>query len=356
MKNSKWKKNLLFVLIILTFALLVIGFYYIVIERKNPFAEFIKGIKEEEILDNYNGIYTYVDELGDTYSIFQGCSVQRIQNHILIIDDKYTLYRSSCMGTFYKGDGKTSDLKISETEDKKTFVINYDGKNYVKSVLTNKIVPKNALEGKRMLINLTSLQVLVDETEFEGNEYNIDKFALRNNARLEFSLDFDNKYILIESLVGKNRFTVYDYKIRNIKNLPLFYEYGGSLAVIERDDNIYDASRFAYILSYITDTGKTYDLRDYLPISVDNVSLGYEKNSIFVKFNPSSRDYILLIGKDKKMCDSNFDASKGDEIAYYEFVIDYNYLAGGFERPVFKRIGYKSEGCKYVNSIIGGAK
>lgn len=357
MKKSKWKKNFLFVLIILAFALLVIGFYYIVIEHKNPFAEFIKVIKNEDgILDNFNGIYTYVDELGDTYSVFQGCAVNKIQNYILIHNDKYTLYRSSCMGTYYKGDGKTADLKISETEDKKTYVVNYDGKNYVKDLLTNKIVPNNAIKSSTRLINLTSLQLLVDETEFEGNEYNINNAKLRNNMKLAFSLDINSRYLMIEATVGKNKYMVYSYNIRDLKKLPLFYEYASNLAVIERDDNIYDSNKFAYILSYITESGKIYDLRDYFPISVDNVSLSYENNSIFVKFDPSSRDYILLIGNDKNMCDEKNEESDKDEIAYYEFTIDYNYLSGGFERPVFKRIGYKSEGCKYVNSIIGGAK
>jgi len=122
------------------------------------------------------------------------------------------------------------------------------------------------------------------------------------------------------------------------------------IVLIEKGFNK-ETNRYNYNFKVVDIEGLQYNLYEKFPIIVDGVSLGKE-NSIYITFDPSIRKFRMLIGYDDKMCVSNYDESSSDDIVYYEFIIDYNYSHSGFDEPRFVKVGRKSEGCKYVNSII----
>ncbi len=354
MKNNRLVKNIIFILIIIVISAIIYLFYWFVIEKKNPFTAMIDAIKESNINDNYNGIYVNIENLDKTYYIFNGCNINKIYNYILVKNDKYYAYRGSCMGTYFQKEGNTKDLKTIVDDTNDSFVIKYNDLEYKKDNTVKTLRPHNDVKTNLKDIELSSLSLIVDETQFEGNYYNLNRKPLKNNNKMLFSLDINENIIALEYDLAHSKKTVYQYYINDIKNLPTFYQYGNNVAVIEKDSNYNHPNMYGYNLVYVTGDGIAYNLREQFPISVDNAQLSPDYNSIFVKFNPSKREYYLLVGYDKKMCDDNYSQKDQNEIAYYEFTIKYNYLKSTFEKPEFKKIGYKSEGCNYVNNIIGG--
>lgn len=358
MKKNKGKKTLIFLGVFLVLALAIVIIYFFIFENRNIIAEIFNTVtSNNDINDNRNGIYTYTDELDGTYFIYSGCSVSKIKNHILVKNDKYYLYRSSCMGTYYKGSGNTKDLTVSVTEDKSSYMIKYDDHEYVKDNLTKSLMP-TAEENKNKLsieyLDLKSLQLLVDETEFEGNFYNINSADIKNNRQLKLSFYPEEKMLLLEESISYDGGIVYNYDVNDFSNLPLMYGFGNNIAIIEKNPNIYNTNMYGDLLFLVSSEGIIYDLRLEFPITVNNEVLNYDSSSVFVAYSNRSRSFILLMGKDKKMCDDNFDSSNGDKVAYYEFEIKYNSVSNELSRPQYKRTGYMSEGCKYVNSIMGG--
>lgn len=358
MKKSKGKKTLIFLGVLLVLAVAIVIIYFFIFEKRNIIAEiFNTVVSNNDINDNRNGIYTYTDELDGTYFIYSGCSVSKIKNHILIKNDKYYLYRSSCMGTYYKGSGETKDLTISVTEDKSSYMVKYDDHEYVRDILTKSITP-TAVNNKNVIdidyLDLKSLQLIMDETILDGNYYKFNGTDIKNNDRLMIKISPDDRLLTLNEKTSNKRVVVYSYDINDFSNLPLMYSFGNNIAVIEKNQNIYNSSMYGDLLYLVTSEGIVYDLSFEFPITVNDEVLNYDTSSIFVAYNNRSRSFIMLIGKDKKMCNDNFDSSTGDKVAYYEFEIKYNSVSNEFSRPQYKRTGYMSEGCKYVNSIMGG--
>lgn len=355
MNKKKGNKIVLAIVIIILLLVVSIGVYFVFVAKKNPLASFFEAITgDNKILDTYNGVYSFTEDLNDTYSIFPGCSVREMKNYILVKKDKYYTYRSSCMGTYLKNSGDIKDLQIEEDKDKKSYYIKYDGKTYNKDIFVNSIVPNNDIAEYLRLIDMNSVPTIIKETEFEGNYYDMEDLSIASSDYLKFSYYPDEKEMVLSYSEMGNSIPVYKYRIKDFNNIPKMYSYGNNFAIIEKGDNPRDSNKFAYTFLYVTGDGIMYDSLLEFPIIVDDEMLSYDSHSIFIKFNARARSYTVLVGRDKKMCDENFDKSKEDMIAYYEFEITYNYLSGTFGRPQFKKIGYMSEGCNYVNSILGG--
>lgn len=351
MGNSRTKKTVIFLLILLIICIVVFSVYYFLVEHKNPFLEFFKNVtSEEKINDNYNGIYTYEESLNGSYYIFNNCSVTNIKNYILIKDDKYYTYRSTCMGTYYKEEGNTKDLTFVIADSNDTYMIKYNGNDYLKDVTTTYIKPNNEIGEKLKDLSTDSLQLIFDETQFVGNEYDISGKNIKNNKLLRFSYYKEPGVIVIDNKSDKDKTTLYDYFVKDKSKLPKMYLYGENIAIVEQDDNKSDSNKYAYMFYFLTPDGINYDLRKEFPIMVDDDIISYDR-SVYVSYNPRKRNFTILIGDDKKMCDDNFDNSNGDKIAYYEFELNYNYIENSFSRPTFVKKGYMSEGCRYVNSI-----
>lgn len=358
MKKTRIIKDIKFFLFVFAMCIVVFFGYFIIKGEKNPLIGFIEKVTEkEELLENYNGIYTYYDDLNGSKYIFSGCSVSKIANHILIIDDDYFAFRSSCMGTYVKGSGKTKDLVVKLTEDKKDYFVTYDGKRYSKDYATMQIVPNNDVEEKLSKIELASYQLLIKETQFPGNYYSVENIGvvgLPSSIKMNIEHDEYSDSITVSILNARdeNRL-LYTYNIDDYDNMPDMYAYGKDIVVIEKGKNKNNPTRLGYTFKVVNESGIVYRLDDMFPITINDVTLN-SNNSIFITFDQSKRVYRMLVGFDERMCSTTYKESEKDDIIYYEFTIDYNYLIKGFDKPKFEKIGYKSEGCKYVSSVMGG--
>lgn len=356
MNKKRTGKNIIFVLIILLICIFVFFGYYFITGKKNPLFGFIDKITEKKnIADNYNGIYTYYDDLGGSKLIFSGCSLSKIANHIYIIEDNYYTFRSSCMGSYLKETGKTEDLDIKLSEETGYYVM-YKDKRYDKDFITTNITLNNQIAEKMKSIELGTYQIFMRETQFEGNYYKLEELKIAGiNSDLRMSINRDDfldvfEFDIMGKRNGKLLETIYSFNIKDINMLPDMYAYGKNIVLIEKGFNK-ETNRYNYNFKVVDIEGLQYNLYEKFPIIVDGVSLGKE-NSIYITFDSSIRKFRMLIGYDDKMCVSNYDESSSDDIVYYEFIIDYNYSHSGFDEPRFVKVGRKSEGCKYVNSII----
>lgn len=357
MNKKRTGKNIIFVLFILLVCIFSFFGYYFITGKKNPLFGIIDKITENnELTDNYNGIYTYYDDLGGSKSVFTGCSISKIANHIYVIGEDYYTFRSSCMGSYLKETGKTKDLNFKHNEEVGYYVM-YNDKRYDKDFITTNITLNNDISEKLTTIELATYQLFMRETQFEGNYYDIKEAKIAGvNTDLRMSILRDNLLEGFEfNILGKREkigyVDVYSFYAIDLNMLPDMYAYGKNIVLIEKGFDK-TTNRYNYNFKVIDVNGLQYNLYDKFPITIDGVTLGKD-NSIYISFDPSIRKFRMLVGYDDKMCVSDYDNSTADDIVYYEFTIDYNYSHSGFDEPKFVKMGRKSEGCKYVNSIMG---
>lgn len=355
--KSRAKKHLTFLFIIFIICIVVFFGYYLISGKKNPLFEAFENInKKEEIKDNYNGIYTYDDLLNGSKAIFNGCSLNKISNHILVIDDKYYLYRSSCMGTYLKGYGETKDLEFQVNEDKKIYETKLDGKTFLKDFSVSGIVLNNRISELLTSVSLASYQLFMQETQFPGNYYNILDAKMENvSSKIRMNIkrnEIDNSFTISFT---NNRFglILYSYRATDLSMLPDMYPYGESVVVIEKGKNKKVPSRYSYKFRVINPEGTIYNLDNEFPIDVDETTLSID-NSIYVFFDPANRYFRMLVGFDDKFCTDNYTELNKNDISYYEFKIEYNYRNNSFDTPEFVKMGYKGDGCRYINNLMGG--
>lgn len=348
MNKKKVKINIIFVLIIvfLVISALMIRF------EVNPFSYFLGEEEEEEVVssgNNSNGIYRYRETLDKTRSMFQGCTVSYFDNYILIINDNYYIYRESCIGTFYIGDGKTKELKIKETLEK-TKYITYDGKDYYKNDTLDTIEVLNFVKENPNDLGALypeNYQLLLKESQREGEYYSLDEVDLKTSpTSFYFNLKhLENKKfeIIITNMDEK---VLYTTNINGFSIMPLFRAYGSNLVIIEPFST---ADKYSYNFMVINSEGTSYDLRNMFPITVDGDVLSYER-SIYIAFDSSENKFVMLVGKDKEMCVKNSDSN---EVAYYVFNLEYEYSSKTFKKPVFVKKVYERDGCKYADEVMG---
>lgn len=343
---DKKKKNFLIFFIVFIVALVSIVVYLYVSTDGQFFSRVLENINSEESKDNYNGIYTYEEDLAGSKTVFSGCVLSRINHHILIINDSYYTYRSSCIGTFFFENGKVKDLDIKQSEEDDSYYINYNDKRYNKDNVTNSLVLKNNAAEKIKKINLMTYSLLIKESQFSGAYYNIDDVTINglpDNLNMTFSLNFKNEMFNVSLDVEDQN--VYDYSFRNYEDAPELYPYGAYVVAISKNEN---SDRYANKLVAVSRGGVAYNLDDMFPITVNGVELNTDK-SIHVSFNKKQRNFRVIISNDKKLCD---EKNKDKEIIYYEFSVDYDYSIGSFTKPKFERLGFTGEDCDYINGVI----
>jgi len=355
MRKKKSKKVLFILLGIFVLVVILFFGYFIVIKKDNPLFGIIDTLIENDtVVDNYNGIYVYYDDLNGSHSIYRGCSVSKIANYILVVNDDYYTFRSSCMATYVKEKGKVEDLDLKLDEEKKSYYIYYNEKTYDKDVTTSGIRVHNDIAEKLDFIDLSNYQLFMKETEFEGNYYDIEGKRISNlSSTLLMDIKKEetnhNFNISIRSPISSIEKPLYSVVVSDFKYLPDMYAYGSNVVIIEKKE---EENRFKYQFKVVNANGVVYNLEDMFPIKVDDIILSKE-NSIYLTFDPSSRVFKLLMGFDNKMCQDNVQEEDKDDIVYYEFVIDYNYATNRFDKPKFSKIGYKKEGCRYINKLKG---
>ncbi len=353
MKKSKILKNIIYILILLLVCVGIVFAYYYFTGQKNPLLSFVDNIgkNSEEINDNYNGIYTYKESLNGSKFIYNGCSVTNINYYLLIVNDTFYSYKGSCMGTYYLGEGKVSDLEILTTEDNRSYFIKYQDKEYLKDQTTRSLTLNNDIKKNLMNIDLNNYKLILNETEFAGNYYSIAAPVNGISSSIMFKFEPSDTGDFQISLTTNeliNSRKLYEYNANNYDNLPDFYPYGKNIVVIEKN---HLANKFSYKFKVVSTEGVIYELDKMFPITVDGVQLN-PNNSVFVTFDQSSRIFRVLVGNDDKMCQENTDTDT-NTITYYEFKITYSYSLNNFTPLEFVKIGYANEGCNYVNKILG---
>lgn len=350
MGKARALKTFKFIIFLLLVCLIVFGFYYFFSHEKNPFSTIIDSFTEKEMLDNHNGVYHYKEELGSSYMVYNGCTINYISNYILVNGDKYYTYRTSCLGTYPKKSGDVKELDFRIDEETKKYYIKYDKVDYVKDEQVYSIEPTKEPIDNIATMNLESFGLLMEETQIPGYYYDFKYKA--NNLSLPFFVaitpnEKEDYFTLV--LYNARDEILFQYIIEDFEYMPQMYPYGKqvvfiSKAIEKKDDKVLQRDNFMVI----GNKGLIYNLATKFPIVVDDVELTAQ-NSIFVKFDKKSQVFRMLIGYDNKFCDEN--GTSNDVIAY-EFSIDYNYLSDSFEDPEFVKKIYAKDKCTYVNNLM----
>ncbi len=292
--------------------------------------------------DNYNGVYAYEEPLGLSYNIYAGCSVSQVHNYILIVEDNYEIYRSTCMGTYLQKVGNLAELKIEFDEGEKTYKINYNDQIFIKVEHVFEIVTNNQIAKSLRNISLSSLPFIIKETEFPGNYYEIEDTPITGvNGKffMNVSPQGGGFYLEIKSDFLKEG-NLYSYFARSNNTLPSFSTFFDKIIILE-DNSTTDL--VSYNLLTISQNQVTFNLKEKFPILVDGKQLT-PSDPIYINYNKIEKNFHMFIGANKSFCSENEDA-----ISYYEFKIDYNYNTMNLDNPEFVRTVKGLSGCNLLN-------
>lgn len=350
MDKKKLKINIILIVLVafLVVIALMIRFEF------NPIS-YLLGNEEssqttETALINYNGIYRYKESLNKSYKLYRGCTLSYYDYYIVVVNNDYYRYKSSCVGTFFIDEGKTRNLKFSNTLEQNV-IITLDGKEYLKTDYVNSLVEGNYFKkniGDNNNLYADTYHILMKEVQLPGSEFDIGNLSL-NFSNVIYTVSFDKlddgRFQI--KVLGFDDKVIYSYIANTLDELPLFWESGNNLTVIETTENNH---RYAYKFKSFTINGLNYDLESKFPITVDGDELKYT-DSIYIKYSPSDNAFIMLVGDNKKFCEKDSDSK---DVAYYVFHIKYDYVLKNFNNPKFIKKVYKNEGCNYVESLMEG--
>ncbi len=347
MGNKKVKINIIFIIIVI---LLIVTALMIRFEF-NPISYFIGGDNDDDkdiaAVYNYNGVYRYRESLKDVYKVFDGCTVSYFDYYIVILNNDYYRYKSSCIGTFLLDEGNAKDLKIEENIDKVKYIL-FDEKQYLRNDLINEIIVSNVIREnnkKSRTIPIENYNFLLQQAEVPGDYFSIVNGSLKNgNLSVKFNFNvLDNG--LFKFTILNNKLPLYNYTVDDLNKLPLLKGIGAVFSVVEP---VKYEDKYAYTFKVYDGKQKSYDLEDKFPITVDGVTLNYTDN-MFIKYSTKHNAFVVLVSKNEKMCEKNSDSN---DVAYYEFHVKYNYVNKTYDNPKFIRKVYKKEGCSYFNDLM----
>ena len=339
-------KNSFKLIIAITILIIVLFVWDLIVNRKESVKEIISNITNTKIQDSYNGVYTYSDELETKVIAYSGCSFNTIENYILVINDDFYLFRSTCMGTYLKETGKTDDLNI--VEEGKTYSVKYKDHIFYRDYKVLKIIPNNIISQEYGDLDMNSLVGIAKETEFEGNYYEINRSVsgFKGDLKVSFIPQEKGTFLLkIFNLYNKEEI-LYSYLIKDLDKAPLYYSFGKNLAIIEREST---DSLFSYKFKVLTLEGIKYDYKNNFPVFIDGKELNYDNNSVLIIYDKVVKYFKIFVGKDKKFCT---DKGNGEDVAYYEFALKYNYRINEFEKPEFVKIWREGDSCAYINEYL----
>lgn len=297
--------------------------------------------EEVEKIEGYNGIYSYTEKLTRSYNVFQGCNVIALYNYVVVINDIYKYYDSSCMSTTFIKEGKTDELNMKYDKEKKSYVFEIDGKQFAKDDRVNEIVEKNDLTNRLSKVTLDTLKFIIERTEKESDYYNFDVDILGASKKFSFKFDYnETSKIFMISLIGESGTVLYTKTMDDLKNMPLFYEVNDKIAII---DNIDSSYKYQYNLLLYDSKKQIYNLSQNLPIKVNNISLNFN-NQVYIEKTDTVNSFKVLFGYEKEFCND----SKTEGTSFYEFEVNYDYRKNNFTVPDFVKIGRYSDGCSYV--------
>ena len=347
MKDRK-KQNFKFFLFLIVLCFLAFGVGMLVKNDDNVLTDLLDNLGDNSFKDNYNGVYTYAEDLNGTKTLFKGCILSKINNHIVIINDKYYVYRSSCVGTFLMAEGNTKELAIGTNEERKSYYIKYNDLVYYKDYTVTSLEVGNEFKTYGDKIPLTDYQLLFRESQYPGDYFNVNT---RKIDGLSTTIMVEFKHVEKESfkvnLYDRDGINIYSYTFKDFNSMPEFYPYGAYLVIIEKDET---DTKYNNNLKVVGADGLVYNLNDKFPIIVDGVTLDRNK-SVHISFDQKNMYFRVLISDNRQMC---YEDSTDTSISYYEFMVDYNYSLKAFEKPEFVKRGFKNDSCVYINDILGG--
>lgn len=346
---KKKKKGSFFKIFIILLLLSVLGIgAYLYFTNPSQLSEILKIEKKEDILDTYNGLYVYSDSLNKSYNIYYGCSVSKLDHYILVMDDKYYTYDSTCMSTYYKDSGETKSLKFSINKESNNYLINFDDHEYLKSYSINQVVPGNRVSKNISTISLDSVSLIIKNTEFEGEYYDIiSPISFLDNKNLLFNFKkIDEGYNI--SFTNANE-TLYSYTFTNYDRIPVFYNYYSGIVILENNSKSESVNYDLKVLD--TDNGILYNLDDMFPITIDGNKISPEDYNVLIHYDKSTSIYKIFFSKNEKICVEN---SESDDIAYYIFETKYDSALKNVSRPSFVEYVKEKDGCSKFNKILEG--
>ena len=349
MNKKKTKINIILILIVifLIVTALMVRFEF------NPISYLLGGMGDDtetkDVSVNYNGVYRYKESLNKSYKLLNGCTLSYYDYYIIVLNNNYYRYKSTCVGTFFLDEGDVSSLDFGQTLEK-NIVIKFNGKEYLKNDYISSVVEgnyfKTDLESYGKLYADT-YHILMRESQLPGKEYSFTNISLdAGNANFPIAFKVLDEELFELIVYGARNVVLYRYNVTNMYELPLFNGFGRNLAIVEP---IVNKVRYAYTFKAINTDGVVYDLKNKFPITIDNVTLTYE-DSIYIKYSATENVYILLVSKDRKFCE---ESNESKDVAYYVFHIKYDYVTKNFNNPKFIKKVYKNEGCKYVDELMG---
>lgn len=349
MNKGRTKKNAKFMIIIFVLCVIAFGGAMLLKKDDNVLSNVVNMFENDSyVKDNYNGVYVYKESLGGSTQFFKGCSADYINNYIVIVDDIYYTYSSSCIGTFAFVEGKTKDLKIYTNDENKNFYIKYNDLIYTKDAAIRSIELSNNAKDFEGEINVSNYQLLFENSQFSGAYYDVKgrKISSLSSSLYITILHVENEKFTIQ-IRDKHDNLHYEYTFSDFEHMPLLYPYGAYLVILEKNES---ADRYMHNIKVVGESGLVYNMYDYFPIIVDGVTLDQNMN-IYATFDKYTRKFKMLMSTNKNFC---VDNGTTNDVAYYEFTVDYNYNKKGFDRPEFVQQGYAKDGCSYIDEIIGG--
>ena len=352
--NKKTKINIIIVaiLVLLVISVLMIRF------EINPFSYFVGNNKKKEetkVADNLNGFYRYRESLGGTYNMFDACVISYVDNYILIVNERYSLYRSSCIGTLLLEEGNTKDLKFKESNEGTKYIlkndVQYIKNDTIKSIKISNKVKDMAVHGLSS-VSLENYALLLEESIKYDENFSVSMSEFKTPGRYYFTFKNIEEDLYLFELWGDVEQTeksspLYSFNTTKFANMPKFRAYGRNVLVLE---SIATSSKYSFGFKLFSEKSLLYDVKEYFPITINSHVLT-ANDSIYIKHNVKENDFTMIVGKDKDFCVEKSDKT---DPAYYVFKLKYNYKKGNFVAPEFVKVVYKNEGCNYLNSIMEG--
>ena len=349
---KKRRKRIIIFILLLLIAAGVGVYFYLNKDEENVFGNIIDTFtKDEKDDDNRNGFYIYEDKLDKSVKVSSSCTITSYKYYLSVVNKKWFLYKSTCLGTFQLKSGKTEDLKINYDSENKEYSLKYDGNLYVKNDNLRSVVPENTFvnnEGQKL--QLEGYKLVLEETMFEGNYYELERLIVGVYGfvvEINYSGGMYNIEILSRVPIGTgSEVEKYTYKAAKIEDLPDLAIMNSKLVAIEKYDinnrTNYDLVLFSY------DKAHEYSLREVFPIILNGEELKPETHYIYVDYDVEKKSYVLLVSENKDYCVKD---SKENKVAYYEFRIDIDYNDYTFKTPTFVRTWYERDGCSHYNGL-----
>lgn len=348
------KRNLLIVLIVILVILVGVSIYFLYIQpngifhRKQEENEYVELTKD---LDNRNGIYLNYVIPEEFTRVSSACTVTKLEYYMVVINKKWYSYRSSCMGTYQTGEGTVEDLDIKYNSERDEFSFTYNGKRFVKNKNLLSIAPEETFIDSKQNVSLEGYKLLAQETMFENHYYIFENYILDVGGVMRFGKESaDEPYTLaIMAFKEREESNIYRYESYNLDDFPQFNSFNKKIAIRE----LYQVNgRTNYTLKlYEFGKGITYDLNNHFPITVNGVQLSSDDHYVYLDTNVNRHYYVMLVSTNPKFC---VEGSESNNIAYYEFKVEFDYNNYSFKTPTFVRAWYEKEGCKHVDKVMEG--